>query len=77
MRSTAQRTGTTVVAVVGTDAADCVRRLGEAVNVVAVSVDPDDPPLEPHVTHTASLPSLDAYLRLLIEPQIRLSERRI
>jgi hypothetical protein len=33
-----------VVAVVGDDATDCVRRLGEAVNVVPVSVDPDDPP---------------------------------
>jgi len=46
VRSTAQRTGTTVVAIVGTGAADCVRRLGEATNVVAVSVDADDPPLD-------------------------------
>jgi len=46
VRPTAQRTGTTVVAVVGTDATDCVRRLGEATNVVAVSVDADDPPLD-------------------------------
>ena len=46
MRRTAQRTGTTVVAVVGDAAADCVRRLGEAVNVVPVSVEPDDPPLD-------------------------------
>ncbi len=46
MRSTAQRTATTVVAVVGGDATVCVRRLGEAANVVAVSVDGDDPPLD-------------------------------
>ena len=46
VRRTAQRTGTTVVAVVGDAAADCVRRLGEATNVVAVSVDADDPPLD-------------------------------
>ena len=45
MRRTAQRTGTTVVAVVGDDASECVRRLGEAANVVPVSVD-DDPPLD-------------------------------
>jgi hypothetical protein len=35
-----------VVAVVGDDASECVRRLGEAVNVVPVSLDPDDPPLD-------------------------------
>jgi hypothetical protein len=35
-----------VVAVVGDGATDCVRRLGEAVNVVPVSVDADDPPLD-------------------------------
>jgi hypothetical protein len=46
VRRTAQRTGTTVVAVVGDDAAECVRRLGEAVNVVPVSVTADDPPLD-------------------------------
>jgi hypothetical protein len=46
VRRTAQRTGTTVVTVVGDDAAGCVRRLGEAVNVVPVSVDVDDPPLD-------------------------------
>jgi hypothetical protein len=46
VRRTAQRTGTTVVAVVGDDASECVRRLGEAVNVVPVSVAPDDPPLD-------------------------------
>jgi len=46
MRRTAQRTGTTVVAVVGDDAAECVRRLGEAVNVVPVSVEADDPALD-------------------------------
>jgi hypothetical protein len=39
-----------VVAVVGDDALDCVRRLGEAVNVVPVSVDADDPPLDRAVT---------------------------
>jgi hypothetical protein len=46
VRRTAQRTSTTVVAVVGDGAADCVRRLGVAVNVVPVSVDADDPPLD-------------------------------
>jgi hypothetical protein len=46
VRRTAQRTGTTVVAVVGDAATDCVRRLGVAVNVVPVSVDADDPPLD-------------------------------
>lgn len=46
MRRSAQRTGTTVVAVVGDGAAECVARLGDAVNVVAVSVDRDDPPLD-------------------------------
>lgn len=46
MRPTAQRTGTTVVAVIGDDARECVRALGEAANVVAVSVDPDDAPLD-------------------------------
>jgi hypothetical protein len=45
VRPAAQRTGTTVVTVVGTAAAECVRRLGEAVNVVPVSVDVDDDPL--------------------------------
>lgn len=35
-----------MVAVVGDDASGCVRRLGEAVNVVPVSVDADDPPLD-------------------------------
>lgn len=46
MRRTAQRTATTVVAVVGDAATDCVRRLGEATNVVPVSVDAADPPLD-------------------------------
>ena len=46
MRRTAQRTSTTVVAVVGDGATECVRRVGEAVNVVPVSVDADDPPLD-------------------------------
>jgi len=46
VRRTAQRTGTTVVAVVGDDATECVRRLGEAVNVVPVSVEPDDAALD-------------------------------
>jgi hypothetical protein len=46
VRRTAQRTGTTVVAVVGDDASECVRRLGDAVNVVPVSVASDDPPLD-------------------------------
>jgi hypothetical protein len=46
VRRTAQRTGTTVVAVVGEAATDCVRRLGEATNVVPVSVDVDDPALD-------------------------------
>jgi hypothetical protein len=50
VRRTAQRTGTTVVAVVGDAAAECVRRLGGAVNVVSVSVDADDPPLDRAVT---------------------------
>jgi hypothetical protein len=63
VRSTAQRTGTTVVAVVGTDAADCVRRLGEAVNVVAVSVDADDPPLDRAVaTWTHAMRAHSPYL---------------
>jgi hypothetical protein len=46
VRRTAQRTGTTVVAVVGEGANECVRRLGEAVNVVPVSVEPDDSALD-------------------------------
>ena len=46
MRRTAQRTGTTVVAVVGDRATECVRGLGEATNVVPVSVDHDDPRLD-------------------------------
>ena len=46
MRPTAQRTSTTVVALVGDGATECARRLGEASNVVAVSVDADDPPLD-------------------------------
>lgn len=50
MRSIARRTGTTVVAIVGDGAPECVRRLGEATNVVAVPVDDDDPPLDRAVT---------------------------
>jgi len=46
VRPTARRTGTTVVAVVGDGATDCVRRLGEAANVVSVSVEADDPALD-------------------------------
>ena len=46
MRRTAQRTTTTVVAVVGTDATACVEQLGRAANVVSVVVDADDPPLD-------------------------------
>jgi hypothetical protein len=46
VRRTAQRTGTTVVAVVGDAASDCVARLGLAANVVPLSVDHDDPPLD-------------------------------
>jgi hypothetical protein len=46
VRRTAQRTSTTVVAVVGTDAAACVERLGRAANVVPVTVDADEPPLD-------------------------------
>jgi hypothetical protein len=46
VRRTAQRTGTTVVAVVGDAAAACVRRLGEATNVVPVTADEDDAPLD-------------------------------
>jgi len=46
VRWTAQRTGTTVVAIVGDDARECVRALGEAANVVPVSLDPDDAPLD-------------------------------
>ena len=47
MRRTAQRTSSTVVAVVGTGAAECVERLGQAVNVVPVTLDADEPPLDP------------------------------
>ena len=50
MRPTAQRTSTTVVAVVGAGAADCVERLGQALNVVPVAVDAEDPPLDRAVT---------------------------
>ena len=46
MRGTTQRTATTVVAIVGDAAAECVRRLGDAANVVPVSVDGDDAPLD-------------------------------
>jgi hypothetical protein len=46
MRPTARRTSTTVVAVVGTDAAACVEKLGRAANVVPALVDADDPPLD-------------------------------
>jgi hypothetical protein len=46
VRRTAQRTGTTVVAVVGDDASECVRRLGEGANVVPVSVEAGDAPLD-------------------------------
>jgi hypothetical protein len=46
VRSVAQRTGTTVVAVVGTAATNCVHRLGDSTNVVSVSVAPDDPALD-------------------------------
>lgn len=46
MRPTAQRTGTTVVAVVGDGARECVGRLGEGANVVPVSLDVDDSPLD-------------------------------
>lgn len=46
MRRTAQRTGTTVVAIVGDAAATCVERLGTSANVVPVSVDHDDAPLD-------------------------------
>ena len=46
MRRTARRTSTTVVAVVGTDAAACVEQLGLAAHVVPVLVDADDPPLD-------------------------------
>jgi hypothetical protein len=55
VRRTAQRTGTTVVAVVGHDAAGCVRRLGEAINVVPVSVDADDAPLDRAVASWAEV----------------------
>jgi hypothetical protein len=46
VRRTAQRTGSTVVTVVGERATECVQRLGEATNVVPISVDRDDPPLD-------------------------------
>jgi hypothetical protein len=46
VRRTAQRTSTTVVAVVGDAATDCVTRLGLAANVVPLSVEHDDPPLD-------------------------------
>jgi hypothetical protein len=46
VRRSARRTSTTVVAIVGTDAAICVQRLGRAANVVPVDVDEEDPPLD-------------------------------
>ncbi len=46
MRPTARRTSTTIVALVGTDAAACVERLGRAANVVPVAPDEDDPALD-------------------------------
>jgi hypothetical protein len=46
VRRTAQRTSTTVVAVVGTRAPECVERLGRAVNVVPVAIDADEPALD-------------------------------
>ena len=46
MRPTAQRTSSTVVAVVGPGAAECVERLGQAVNVVPVTLDADESPLD-------------------------------
>jgi len=46
VRRTAQRASTTVVAVVGGGGAECVERLGHAVNVVPVEIDADDPPLD-------------------------------
>ena len=46
MRRTAQRTSTTVVVVVGDRAPECVRLLGEAANVVPVSVDAGDTALD-------------------------------
>jgi hypothetical protein len=46
MRRTAQRTSSTVVAVVGPGAADCVEGLGQAVNVVPVTIDAEEPPLD-------------------------------
>jgi hypothetical protein len=46
VRRTAQRTSTTVVAIVGRAAAACVERLGAAVNVVPVMVEAEHPPLD-------------------------------
>ena len=46
MRRTARGTSTTVVALVGTDTAACVERLGRAANVVPVAPDEDDPALD-------------------------------
>jgi len=46
VRRTAQRTSTTVVVVVGDRAPECVRLLGEAANVVPVSVDAGDTALD-------------------------------
>jgi hypothetical protein len=46
VRRTAQRTSSTVVAIVGTDAAECVERLGQAVNVLPVTVEADEPALD-------------------------------
>jgi hypothetical protein len=46
VRPTAQRTSSTVVALVGPDAAQAVERLGQAMNVVPVTIDADDPPLD-------------------------------
>ena len=46
MRPTAQRTSTTVVAVIGDLARECVERLGRATNVTPLVPEPDDPALD-------------------------------
>jgi hypothetical protein len=46
MRRTARRTSTTVVALVGTGAGECVERLGRAANVVPVTPAEDEPALD-------------------------------
>jgi hypothetical protein len=46
MRPSARRTSTTVVAIIGDAARDCVEQLGHAANVAEVVPEPDDPALD-------------------------------